>query len=171
MTQVQAQRLHKTIGALQIAIIILVVITALIHLQFGIGMSLRGFGGGRPPGPPPGAAAGRFPEGGPPGGFNILRVLPVPLSVLFIINGITYLVLGTALYLPALAQYRPIIRWLLILFAALTIVMYFLVNGFRFNPLGIFDKILEVSLIVLLLIDGRRERSSLVGEAVPTTAT
>jgi hypothetical protein len=168
MSQVQSQRLHRTIGTLQIVIITLVVITAFVHLQRGISLSMGGFGGGRPGGPPPGGAAGRLPGGGPPGGFNIMEVLPLPLPMLFILNGITYLVLVTALYLPALAQYRPIIRWLLILFAALTIVMYFLVNGFRLNPLGMFDKILEISLIVLLLIDGRRESRSSAGEVVPT---
>lgn len=173
MTQVQSQRLHKTIGTLQVAIIILAIITAFIHLQRGIGMSMGGFGGGfgggpgGPGGPPPGGFAGRSP-GGPGGGFNIMQVLPIPLPTLFLLNGICYLVLVTALYLPALSRYQPIVRWLFIGFAALTIVMYFLVNGFRLNPLGMFDKIVEVLLIVLLLIDGRQARSSSAAEVVPT---
>jgi hypothetical protein len=150
---------------LQIVIIALAVITALIHLQRGIGMSMGGFGGG-PGGPPPGGGQGRPPgPGGPPGGFNIMALLPIPLPMLFLLNGIGYLVLVTALYLPALAQYRPIIRWLLIIFAALTIVMYLLVNGLRPNPLGIFDKLAEIALIVLLFIDGRQASSSATIEA------
>ena len=154
MTQVPAQRLQRTIGALQIAIIVLVIITALIHLQRGIGMS---FGGG---GPPPGAGSGGPPPGGPPGGagggFNIMQLLPVPLPVLFLLNGIGYLVLVTALYLPALSNYRRLIRWLLIAFAAVTIIMYLLIVGLRMNPIGLFDKAVEVALIALLLIEDRR---------------
>ena len=169
MSQIQSQRLKRTIGTLQIVIIALVVITALIHLQRGVGMSMGDFGG--PGGPPPGGGAGRppaGPPGGPPGGFNIMQALPLPLPTLFLLNGIGYLALVTALYLPALAQYRPITRWLLIIFAALTIAMYFLVNGFRLNPLGIFDKLVEIALIALLLIEGRQASSALAAETVPT---
>jgi len=97
-----------------------------------------------------------------------MQMLPLPLPVLFLLNGIGYLVLVAALYLPALARYQPIVRWLLILFTAVTIVMYFLFNGFRMNSIGWIDKIAEVALIVLLLIEGRRASSSVVGEAVPT---
>jgi hypothetical protein len=162
MSQVQAQRLQRTIGVLQIAIIALVVITALIHLQRGVGMSMGG-GPGGPGGPPPGGSEGRPPggqPGGPPGGFNIMQLLPIPMPMLFLLNGIGYLVLVAALYLPALAQYQPIVRWALILFTALTIVMYFLVNGLRLNPIGIFDKLVEIALIVLLFIEGRQASSS-----------
>jgi hypothetical protein len=167
MSQVQAQRFQRTVSIVRIAIIMLVAITALIHLQRGIGMSMGGFGGGAPGGPPPGGGAGR-PRGGPPGGFNIFQFLPLPLPVLFLLNGIGYLVLVTALYLPALARYRSIVRWLLILFAAATIVMYFLVNGFHLNPLSVIDKAAEVALIVLLLIEGRQSGSSAAVEAVGT---
>ena len=55
-----------------------------------------------------------------------------------------------------------------ILFTAVTIVMYFVVNGFRLNPLGIFDKLVEVALIVLLLIDGRQASSSIKAAPIPT---
>jgi hypothetical protein len=170
MTQVQAQRLRAAIGPLQIAIILLVAITALIHLQRGIGMS---FGGGPPGGfqggPPPGGGQGGPPggfQGGPPGGqggFNIMQMLPLPLPILFLLNGIGYLVLVSALYLPALRPYQRTIRWLLVLFAALTINMYFLVVGFSPNPIGIIDKVVEVALIVLLLIEDR-EAARATGE-------
>jgi len=165
MSQVQSRRLARTIGALQIAIIVLVVITALVHLQRGIGMLSGGFGrgGGRPGGPP-----GAPPPGGGAGGFNIMQYLPLPLPILFLLNGIGYLVLVTALYLPALARYRSIVRGLLILFAALTIVMYFLVNGFRLNPLSVADKIAELSLIALLFVDGRQSSNPSAVEAVAT---
>src|SRR2546425_1003381 len=74
MSQATSQRFVKTIGTLQIAIIALVVITALIHLQKAIGMS---FGGG-PGGPRPGGGPGGPPPGGG-GGFNIMAMLPIPL--------------------------------------------------------------------------------------------
>ena len=167
MAQVQSQRLQRTIGALQIAIIILVVITALVHLQRGFGMLAGGFGDGAPRGLPPGGGAGR-PAGGPPGGFNMFQYLPLPLPILFLINGTSYLVLGTALYLPALQRYRGIVRWLLIIFAATTFVLYFLFNGFRLSPIAVIDKIAELTLIVLLFVDGRQSTRSAAVEAVAT---
>jgi hypothetical protein len=153
MSQATSQRLVRTIGTLQIVIIVLVAITALVHLQRGIGFLAGGppGGGGGQGGPPPGGGGG---QGG--GGFNIMALLPIPLPMLFLLNGIGYLVLVTALYLPQLRQYQPIVRWLLIAFAAVTIIMYFAIAGFRPNPVGLLTKAVEVTLIVLLLIDGRR---------------
>ena len=93
-----------------------------------------------------------------------MRMLPLPLPILFFVNAIGYLTLGGALYLPALSRYRSIVRWLLIIFAAATFVLYFLVNGFRLSPLVVVDKLVELSLIVLLFIDGRQSRSATAGE-------
>src|SRR4051794_6940604 len=99
MAQTYARR-SSSIGPLQIAIIALVVVTALVHLQRWVGMSSGGFAGG-----PPGGRAGGAPGGGPRGGgFNIMQMLPLPLPMLFLLNGIGYLVLVGALYLPALHQ-------------------------------------------------------------------
>jgi hypothetical protein len=170
MSQASAGRSQRAIGALQIAILVLIAITAIVHLQRGIGMSLGGFGGG--PGRfPAGGAPGGFPPGGPggaPGGFNIFRLLPLPLPTLFLLNGIGYIVLGTALYLPALARFRPLVRWLLIAFATVTFVLYFLFNGFRLNPIAIVDKIAELTLIGLLLLDARRSSQPAATEAALT---
>src|SRR5437867_8147997 len=105
MSQIQAQRFQRTMGTVQIAIIVLVAIAAFVHLSRGIGMSFGGFGGGAPGRFPPGGASGRLPPGGPSGGFNIFRLLPLPLPTLFLLNGIGYLVLGIALYLPALSRF------------------------------------------------------------------
>jgi len=151
MNQATSSRRISAIGTLQIVIIVLVIITALIHLQRGIGF----LGGGPPGGRPAGGQAGP-PPGGGRGGFNILQLIPIPLPYLFLLNGIGYLVLVSALFLPQLRQYQPIVRWLLIAFAAATIVMYFAISGFRFNPIGYLTKAIEVTLIVLLLIDGRQ---------------
>jgi hypothetical protein len=168
MAQVQSRRLLGTLGTLQLAILVLVVLTALVHLQRGISMSLFMFGGGPRGAFPPGGGAGRFPGGPPPGGFNMFQYLPLPLPILFLVNGIGYLLLGTALFLPALQRYRGIVRWLLIIFAATTFVLYFLLNGFRLNPIAVVDKIAELTLIVLLFIDGRQSSGRPVVEAATT---
>lgn len=149
MARTYDRRSSSGIGPLQIAIIALVILTALVHLQRWVGMSSGGFAGG-----PPGGRAGGGPRGG--GGFNIIQMLPLPLPMLFLLNGIGYLVLVGALYLPALHQYQRPIRWLLIAFTALTIIMYFSISGFRPNPIGLIDKLAEIVLIGLLLIDGRQ---------------
>lgn len=174
MSHASAQRAQRTIGILQIAILILVVITAFVHLQRGIGMSLFGFGGPRGGSFPAGGGAGgagggRFPGGGP-GGFGLMRMLPLPLPILFLLNGVGYLVLGGALYLPALSRYRSIVRWLLIVFAATTFVLYFLLMGFRLNPLAMLDKLAELALIVLLLVDMRRSAPEAAKPAEVATA-
>jgi hypothetical protein len=94
-----------------------------------------------------------------------MQLLPIPLPMLFLLNAIGYLVLVAALYMPALRQYQPVVRWLLILFAAVTIIMYLTIVGLRPNPIGLLTKAVEVALIVLLLIDGRRASSSYANTA------
>lgn len=78
----------------------------------------------------------------------------------FILNGLGYLGLLAALYLPIpqIAHYRNSVRWALVGFTALTIFLWILF-GMR-GPLGYIDKGIEVTLIVLLLLDARRSRSS-----------
>ncbi len=75
---------------------------------------------------------------------------------LFVLNGLGYLALVAALYLPVsqLARYRSAVRWVLIGYTALTIVLWILA-GAR-TPIGYADKLIEVALISLLLIEGRR---------------
>jgi hypothetical protein len=76
----------------------------------------------------------------------------------FILNGLGYLALLTALYLPVpqLARYRNVVRLVLVGYAALTIFLWVLV-GARI-PIGYIDKAMEVTLISLLLIEARRSR-------------
>jgi hypothetical protein len=108
-------------GMLQIAIILLTLATAVIHLFLGISM---------------------LSMGGPP---------------MFILNGIGYLVLLVALYLPQLHQYQRYTRWVLIGYAILTIIAWAVVTRFDLtNPLAIVTKLIEIVLIVCLFIDGRR---------------
>jgi hypothetical protein len=77
----------------------------------------------------------------------------------FILNGIGYLTLLAALYLPItrLVPYRRAVRWTLIGYAALTILAWVAI-GER-TLLGYSTTAGEVALIALLLIEGRRMRS------------
>lgn len=74
----------------------------------------------------------------------------------FILNGLGYLGLLGALYLPLpqLARYHNAARWVLIGYTALTIFLWILV-GAR-TPIGYIDKLIEVALITLLVIEARR---------------
>jgi hypothetical protein len=109
---------------------------------------------GRPPGGGPGGPGGGRPPGG--GGPSIMSMLPVPLPVLFLLNFVGYIVLAIALYLPALQRYRQVTRWVLIVYTAITVILWFLFTGGRFDIIGYSDKIVEIALIVLLLIDSRK---------------
>ncbi|MBA3944776.1 MAG: hypothetical protein H0X37_09475 [Herpetosiphonaceae bacterium] len=100
-----------------------------------------------------------------------MRYIPIPLPTLFLLNGISYIVLGVALYLPALSRYQPIVRGLLIALAAVTMLMYLAIVGVRTNPTGWIDKVVEISLIVLLLIDARRPALASARIAPGATAT
>jgi hypothetical protein len=86
-------------------------------------------------------------------------------NTLFVLNGLGYLGLLAALQLPIphLARFRPIARWVLVGYATLTIVLYFIDNPDM--TIGYVDKVIEVALIALLLADAYRVRSEPSGEA------
>jgi hypothetical protein len=93
-----------------------------------------------------------------------LIVAVVHLSLLFpdpvfILNGIGYLTLLAALYLPVsrLVPHRRVVRWALLGYATLTILAWVAI-GER-TLLGYSTTAGEVALIALLLIEGRRMRS------------
>jgi len=146
------------INPLQIAITILAVVTGLIHLDRALGMGsmmgrpMRGAGAVRP----------NLPPSSHMGGSSIMTLLPLPLKTLFLLNFIGYIVLAAALYLPAILQFQPllryqrIIRWLLIVYTAVTIVLWFLITHGGGGLYAYIDKPIEVALIVLLLIDDRQ---------------
>ena len=75
--------------------------------------------------------------------------------MLFILNGLGYLGLLAVLQLPIrqLARFRSAARWALIVFAALTIVLFFIMAPKPYPILGYVDKVIEVALIALLLAD------------------
>ena len=74
--------------------------------------------------------------------------------MLFILKGLGYLGLLALLQLPIrqLARFRSAARWALIAFAALTIVLFFLMAPV-YPIIGYVDKAIEVALIALLLAD------------------
>ncbi len=128
MNQAVLPQTRTRLGLLQIAIIALVVATALIHLTRGLLI-----------------------------GAPSLK----PFPLLFYLNCIGYLALAAALYfVPAFLRFQQIVRWALIVYAAITIVAWFLLTGGRFNVLAYIDKPVEIALIILLLVDAWRSRMS-----------
>ena len=87
-----------------------------------------------------------------------MMLLPLPLPVLFYLNFFGYIVLAVALYLPLLRRYQRVIRWTLVVYTAITIILWFLINGSHPNQLAYIDKPAEVALIILLLIEDWRTR-------------
>jgi hypothetical protein len=87
-----------------------------------------------------------------------LAVTQMNNDLLFILNGLGYLVLVGALYLPLpqLAPYRNWIRWALIALAAITVVLWIII-GAR-TPIAYLDKAIEVALIVALWVEGQQRR-------------
>jgi hypothetical protein len=77
-------------------------------------------------------------------------------NTLFVLNGLGYLGLLAALQLPIpqLARFRGAVRWALVGYTALTIVLYFIDNPGM--TIGYVDKAIEVALIALLLADAYR---------------
>ena len=77
----------------------------------------------------------------------------------FILNGLGYLTLLAALYLPItrLVPYRRAVRWTLIGYTTLTILAWVAI-GER-TLLGYSTTLAEVALVALLLIEGTRMRS------------
>jgi len=69
---------------------------------------------------------------------------------IFILNGLGYIGLTSLLYLPLpqLAERRGAIRWLLLSYTALTVMLWVLM-GAR-TPLAFVDKAIELALIALL---------------------
>ena len=87
---------------------------------------------------------------------HISLLFPDPV---FILNGIGYLALLAALYLPVarLVPHRRAVRWALIGYAALTVLAWVAI-GER-TTLGYSTTAGEVALVVLLLMEGGRTRS------------
>ena len=82
--------------------------------------------------------------------------LAIPLTMVgFYLNGLGYLTLVAALYLPPLAHYRPLLRWVLMGYTGLTIVLWVFLSR-PYTTIGYVDKAIELGLLALLWIDHRR---------------
>jgi hypothetical protein len=135
-------------GPLQIAICVLSLATAVLHIYLGVITQVM-----ISTQPEATAAAG----GAASLGF---------FAALFYLDGLGYIVLTVALYHPALARFRRLTRWALIALTAATIVAYFALIQGHYDAMGICDKIAEVVLIVLLVLEGRRDRTATANPAV-----
>lgn len=85
---------------------------------------------------------------------------PQPPDPIFLLNGLGYLLLVVALYgpHPRLLPMRKRVRWLLIAYTALTVVLW-IFFGAR-TPIGYLDKVVEVLLIGLLWLENGRAAST-----------
>jgi hypothetical protein len=90
--------------------------------------------------------------------------------VLFILNGLGYLVLLGALQLPIpqLSSFRSLARWALVAYAALTIVLWVIIAPV-YDFIGYTDKAIEIALIVLLIADAYKAPSEPTRETPGTT--
>jgi hypothetical protein len=80
------------------------------------------------------------------------------LPVLFIFNGIGYLMLLAALYLPSFAAIQRPARWALLLYTAITFIAWVIITHASFDPFDYTDKLMELALIALLLVEGMGNR-------------
>jgi UDP-N-acetylglucosamine:LPS N-acetylglucosamine transferase len=88
------------------------------------------------------------------GGATALTVM----AALFYCNFAGYVVLTAALYHPAARRFQRVTRWALIGYATVTVLAYFALAQGHVDAFGLSDKVCEVALIALLVIEGRRAR-------------
>jgi len=80
------------------------------------------------------------------------------LHTLFLLNGLGYLALLTAFFLFQ----HSLVRWVLLGYTSLTIMLWFLLSGpvaGSIDPFDLVVKTVEGALVILLFIDGRRNRN------------
>jgi hypothetical protein len=72
--------------------------------------------------------------------------------------------------IPQLARFRSAVRWALVAYATLTIVLFFVMAP-SYEIIGYVDKAIEVALIALLIADAYTAPSEPSGEAPSTRTT
>jgi hypothetical protein len=82
---------------------------------------------------------------------------------LFILNGLGYLTLLVAYFLPIelARKYHNLVRWLFIIFILATILGWVAIGdkSWPAGALGYVTKLIELGLLVLLVVDGRQSSS------------
>lgn len=90
----------------------------------------------------------------------VLNMMIGKIDPLFTLNGLGYLGLLAALYLPLpiAKNNRALVRWVLIVYTAITILAWVAIGDKSWpgDALGYFTKLVEVLLIVLLWVESRR---------------
>jgi hypothetical protein len=87
-----------------------------------------------------------------------LMLLSVPgLGIWFLLNAIGYVALMIALYLPQLAFLHRLTRYALVAYAALTLILWYVISG-HVSPLALITKTIEIVLIALLLLEDWQEQ-------------
>ena len=82
------------------------------------------------------------------------------LHTWFLLNGLGYLTLLTAFFRPQFAHIHSIIRWTLLGYTLLTIILWFFLGSPREGQIDPFDisvKAVEILLVICLLADSRRD--------------
>jgi hypothetical protein len=81
-------------------------------------------------------------------------------DVMFILNGLGYLALLAAYFLPIdlARKNHNLVRWLFILYTVVTIIAWVMIGdkSWPAGALGYVTKLIELVLIVLLVVDGRQ---------------
>lgn len=84
-------------------------------------------------------------------------------DVLFILNGLGYLTLLVAYFLPIelARKYHNLVRWLFIIFILATILGWVAIGdkSWPAGALGYVTKLIELGLLALLVVDGRQSSS------------
>jgi hypothetical protein len=82
------------------------------------------------------------------------------MDIAFVLNGLGYLALLAALYLPSpfFAGRRGLVRFALMGFAALTIIAW-IAMGDKSGWLGYVDKFIEIVLIILVWLENQRSKA------------
>ena len=74
------------------------------------------------------------------------------LPILFLLNAAGYAILTAVVVFDLLPAQRALAHYALMAFAAVTIVAYFVMNGFGADPTGLITKLDEVLLIIVTFL-------------------
>lgn len=94
------------------------------------------------------------------------------MGALFVLDGIGYIVILALLYFSGRTGHgRSTMRWILILYTLLTLILYFVFNGSNAfsNTLGLITKAIEAVLIILLFLDRGNDREEVDAPAAVAT--